>query len=264
MADYTSTPFSASETVSSKSSGKYFYVSDSYTFDKINAKCPAPAGYKLVSVIMNFTVKRLTSLSSSQSGDFKIEFSDTSSQYKTNVQGALSSGVKTIFGTVSIKNNTSYSGSVDLTPYCDSSGRISYSGASNIRFFHQYPYTWGSDFRAEATITWNYDKHSYTVTTAISPTEAGTVTGGGTYGYGSAATLTATPKLGYKFIKWSDGVTTASRTVTVTGNAAYTAYFEKLPPPKFTSAEMIYGGKQISQENKVIAGQGFIISVTVT
>lgn len=66
----------------------------------------------------------------------------------------------------------------------------------------------------------------YTVSTAVSPSGSGTVTGADTYEYGKPATLTATPKTGYKFIKWSDGVTTASRTVTVTGNATYTAYFE--------------------------------------
>ena len=223
MADYTSTPFSASETVSSNGSGKYFYVSNEYTFDKINAKCPAPAGHKLVSVIMNFTVKRLTSMSSSQSGDFKIEFSNTSSQYKTNAQGALSSGVKTIFGSVSIKNNTSYSNSVELTDYCDPiTGKISYSGATNIRFFHQYPYTWGSDFRAEATITWNYDKISYTATfkdwdEAVLKTE--TVKYGNTPTAPSNPTREADEQYTYSFSGWSPAVGA------ITGNTIYTAQY---------------------------------------
>lgn len=55
----------------------------------------------------------------------------------------------------------------------------------------------------------------------------GSVSGGGTYEYGSSVTLTATPADGYRFVKWSsDGNTSASRTITVTGNATYTAIFE--------------------------------------
>lgn len=55
----------------------------------------------------------------------------------------------------------------------------------------------------------------------------GTVTGGGEYESGSTATLTATPNTGYKFKQWSDGNTSNPRTITVTGNATYTAEFEK-------------------------------------
>ena len=55
----------------------------------------------------------------------------------------------------------------------------------------------------------------------------GTVSGSGTYNYGATATLKATPSAGYHFVKWSDGNTNASRTVTVTGNATYTAIFEQ-------------------------------------
>lgn len=54
----------------------------------------------------------------------------------------------------------------------------------------------------------------------------GSVGGGGTYEYGSSVTLTATPADGYRFVKWSDENTSASRTVTVTGAATYTAIFE--------------------------------------
>lgn len=54
----------------------------------------------------------------------------------------------------------------------------------------------------------------------------GTVTGGGHYDCGATATLNATLKTGYKFVKWSDGVTSATRTVTVTADTTYTAIFE--------------------------------------
>lgn len=75
-----------------------------------------------------------------------------------------------------------------------------------------------------ATYTAQFTKKSYTI--SASGTN-GTVTGGGTYEYGTTATLTATPNSGYKFVKWSDENTSNPRTITVSGNATYTAVFEK-------------------------------------
>lgn len=53
----------------------------------------------------------------------------------------------------------------------------------------------------------------------------GTVTGGGTYLYGTNAEIKAFPKQGYIFSQWSNGSTSSAITITVTGNATYTAYF---------------------------------------
>ena len=67
---------------------------------------------------------------------------------------------------------------------------------------------------------------SYKITGASSNTSMGTVTGGGTYNYGSSAKLTATPTSNcYEFVQWTDGVTDNPRTVTVTGAKTYTATF---------------------------------------
>lgn len=71
-----------------------------------------------------------------------------------------------------------------------------------------------------------FEKQSYTISTAVSPSGSGTVTGGGSYAYGATATLTATPATNYRFVKWTDGNTSATRTVTVSGAATYTATFE--------------------------------------
>ena len=76
----------------------------------------------------------------------------------------------------------------------------------------------------------------YTITTAASPAEGGTVTGGGTYSDSNSATLTATPNAGWYLAYWQkdgvvvdeDYVDTNPYTVSVTGNATYTAVFEKL------------------------------------
>lgn len=75
------------------------------------------------------------------------------------------------------------------------------------------------------TYTATFEPISYTVT--VTAGTGGTVSGGGTYTQGSTATLKATPNSGYKFVKWNDGNTSNPRTVTVSGNATYTATFEK-------------------------------------
>ena len=55
--------------------------------------------------------------------------------------------------------------------------------------------------------------------------ENGTVTGANEYNHGAEATLTATPNEGYHFVKWSDGVTEATRTIVVTENITLAAEF---------------------------------------
>ncbi len=69
------------------------------------------------------------------------------------------------------------------------------------------------------------DTQSYTITTSANPTNGGTVTGGGTYNEGASITLRANANTNYTFDRWQDGNTTNPRTITVTSNATYTAYF---------------------------------------
>ena len=70
---------------------------------------------------------------------------------------------------------------------------------------------------------------NFTITVNSNNDEWGTVTGAGTYADGATATLTATPKEGYLFVKWQDGNTENPRTITVTADATYTAEFAAIP-----------------------------------
>ena len=70
---------------------------------------------------------------------------------------------------------------------------------------------------------------NFTITVEANNPEWGTVTGGGTFADQATTVLTATPKAGYQFVKWQDGVKENPRTITVTADAAYTAYFEEIP-----------------------------------
>ena len=63
--------------------------------------------------------------------------------------------------------------------------------------------------------------------TARADSIGGSVTGGGKYTYGTAVTLTATPKEGYVFTRWNDGKTTPTRTLTAHTDTIYTATFER-------------------------------------
>ena len=100
---------------------------------------------------------------------------------------------------------------------------------------------------SDATYTAEFTPNSYTITVTASPTEGGTVTGGGSYNYGTTATLTATANAGYSFSQWSDGNTDNPRTVNVNGPANYTAVFTL-----------------ISYTIEVSAGQGGTASVNGT
>ena len=62
--------------------------------------------------------------------------------------------------------------------------------------------------------------------TVYATAENGDISGVGVYLEGDEATLTVTPAEGYKFVKWSDGVTDNPRTVVVTSDTTFTAEFE--------------------------------------
>ena len=67
--------------------------------------------------------------------------------------------------------------------------------------------------------------NSYNLT--VNSSEGGTVNNvSGVYESGASVQLIATPDAGYSFLKWSDENTNPNRTIKVTGNAVYTAYFK--------------------------------------
>lgn len=85
----------------------------------------------------------------------------------------------------------------------------------------------------------------YTLTVNPNNPEWGSTEGSGVYTSGTNVEISATPKPGYYFIKWNDNVTDSVRTITVTGDATYTAYFSNNPngggTPGGGETENIYG-----------------------
>ena len=68
----------------------------------------------------------------------------------------------------------------------------------------------------------------YTITVEASPKAGGTVKGGGTYNDQDSIILTAIANEEYLFTGWQDGCTDSIRTICVTSDATYTAYFKKI------------------------------------
>ncbi len=75
----------------------------------------------------------------------------------------------------------------------------------------------------------HFNINSYEITAIANPEEGGSITGTGTYNYGTTCTLNATANPGYTFIRWTkDGVqvsTSANYSFTVTEAATYVAHF---------------------------------------
>ena len=69
----------------------------------------------------------------------------------------------------------------------------------------------------------------YTISVSVTPIGSGSVTGDGTYGSGTNVELFAIANAGYKFSKWSDGLTDNPRIVTVNKNMNFTAQFDENP-----------------------------------
>ena len=68
----------------------------------------------------------------------------------------------------------------------------------------------------------------YTVTVVSDNPQRGTVSGGGTFYVGTMTQISATALPNNVFVRWSDGSTESHRTVTVTGDVTYTAYFDAM------------------------------------
>ncbi len=80
--------------------------------------------------------------------------------------------------------------------------------------------TFTAYFEADEVVT------TYTVTVVSANPEMGTVSAGGEVEEGESFTIRAIANEGYHFTHWNDGDTNAERTVVVTSDTTFTAYFE--------------------------------------
>ena len=86
----------------------------------------------------------------------------------------------------------------------------------------------------------------YTLSLAASPTAGGTVSGAGQYNSGASASINAVANSGYTFTRWSDGVTSASRSIVMTGNKTLSAIFTATD-----AGEVVNPGGDEGEENNL-------------
>ena len=93
----------------------------------------------------------------------------------------------------------------------------------------------------------------------------GTVTGGGAYEVGDTVTLTATPILGFQFVKWSDGSNENPYTFIASENKILTASFETVPyyviymvdGVEYKRVQMLYGDAVVLENEPTKEGYTF-------
>ena len=141
---------------------------------------------------------------------------------------------------VEVKYVTGYS--IDSVDYCSYAKEI-----AGGRYYVKYGLSSNLD------IVVHYSANTYTVSLGVSPSGGGSVSGGGDYSYGDTAYISASPSANYKFVKWSDGNTNASRSFTVTGDVSLTAYFEYIGVTVNISSN---GGGSVSVKNTRTGASG--------
>ena len=163
-----------------------------------------------------------------------------------NLQANLTVTAPSGFEVSSAQNGT-YNGTLTLTP---SSGSIRANVYVRIKANANAGNLSGNLTLASGTTTATVSLSGtvtgsgtqYTITANANPTAGGTVSGAGTYYENGTCTLTATANTGYTFTQWQDGNTDNPRTITVTGNATYTANFTLNSYEVTASANPAMGG----------------------
>ena len=106
---------------------------------------------------------------------------------------------------------------------------------------------------------------TYSINVSASPSNAGTVSGGGSYQQGQSCTVTATAATGYTFLRWAENgnqvSTNASYTFTVSGNRTLVAQFQAQGYTISVSANPANGGT-VSGGGSYNYGQSCTVTAT--
>jgi len=233
-------------TISLVASGR----SDHYTYEDYEVEAHPNAGYTLDRMEYTYTYEDLwnggtTSESSSSGSSFSFrEYHNTDTYYHygndtlTSVTAYFKLLSYYITAFANTGGSTTGSGRYDYGTSCTvvatpNSGYVFtgwYEDGSIVSSNASYTFTVTSQHYLTATFEPDTPT-TYIITTTVSPAGSGTTAGGGTYTSGATANLTATSSSGYMFLRWElNGVTastSAAFSVTVTGNATYTAVFRR-------------------------------------
>ena len=223
-------------------------ISFSSTLSAVIYQCSPAAGGKITHSGKNttatpnsgYTFSKWSIKINSQSPKYSTKNPDDFSSYELlESMGYASVTITANFTAVTTYTITwkNWDGSTLSTSKVNKGATPSYSGATPTRpSTAQYAYTfsgWTPAITAATanktyTATYTQTLRKYSITVNSSNVSQGTAAGGGTYDYGTNHQITATPNECYRFTQWSDGNMDNPRTITVTGDATYTAEFEQI------------------------------------
>ena len=116
---------------------------------------------------------------------------------------------------------------------------------------------------ANRTLYAKWTANKYTITSTANNTAWGTVSGGGSFAYGTQVTAKATPKAGYRFVRWLEGTaavsTSASYSFTVTKARILKAEFAKIGTPVVKAVSVGYNSIRLTWA-AVSGAKGYEIS----
>ncbi len=116
------------------------------------------------------------------------------------------------------------------------------------------------------TVSASFTVLSYNITATASPVAGGNVSGGGTYAYGSTATLVATASSDYTFVNWTENGTSVSSSATysftVTGARDLVANFSQNVTSYNITCAAVTGG--IITADKTTASAGETVTLTIS
>lgn len=132
------------------------------------------------------------------------------------------------------------------------SGKSNAFSGTTLRYVHVTSNYDGKNFCGKSikkTLVPDVEPEKYTV--SISVTEGGTVTGAGEYEANTAASVTATPNEGYKFINWTEGDRTITSETTyvftVTQNRNLVANFAPIYTLKWMVGNVEYKSEELEE-----------------
>ena len=172
--------------------------------------------------------------------------------------------------TVSISVSPSYAGTASpfvggqlkLEGATDTIEAIPYEGYEFDRWSdggsQSHKITWGKANNSFTAYFRKIETAKYTLSLSSSPSYAGTTSGQGTYESGTRVTINAVPNSGYRFVRWSDGLS-QQHSVTMNENKSLTAYFEAY---SVTGDEIFSGTALTSSTYWKANGNSSIVSVS--
>jgi len=116
----------------------------------------------------------------------------------------------------------------------------------------------------DASYTAVFTPLQYMISTGVNPENGGSVEGGGIYDYGTIATLTAIVSPYFEFLCWSDGSAANPRTITVTGDATFTALFHQISWPDYTLTVLANDPNLGSVSGSGVYTEGTVVEVIAT